>query len=192
MTARGACGAVRAFERNIILAGFKATGKSVVGRRLAERLGYAFVDLDALIEAESGMPIPQFFAERGEAAFRELEALLVERVAGQKRCVIATGGGTVVDPSNLRSLKQSGVVVMLTADLETILSRLGTAADRPILHGNDLRSRVEQLLAERRDAYAQADVTVDTTARTVDETVDCVLHAVKAGPFRASKESRRS
>jgi shikimate kinase len=79
------------------------------------------------------------------------------------------------------------VVVTLTADLDTILSRLGTAADRPILRGNDLRSRVQQLLAERRDAYAQADVTVDTTARTIDETVDCVLHAVKTGPFRTPK-----
>ena len=179
-------------ERNIILTGFRATGKTAVGRRLAERLGYAFVDLDALVEAEAGMSISQLFTERGEAAFRELESRMVGRVAQQRRCVIATGGGTVLSPVNLRVLKQSGVVVTLTADLETLLSRLGTGAYQPILHGNDLRARVEQLLAERRDAYSQADVTVDTTARTVDETVDCVLHAVKTGPFRAPKETRRS
>jgi shikimate kinase len=179
-------------ERNIILTGFRATGKTAVGRQLADRLGYAFVDLDALLEAETGMSIPQLFTERGEAAFRELESQMVERVAQQRRCVIATGGGTVVSPSNLRALKQSGVVVTLTADLETLLSRLGMATDQPILRGDDLRARVEQLLAERREAYAQADVTVDTTARTVDETVDCVLHAVKAGPFRAPKEPRRA
>ena len=183
---------MRAHERNIVLTGFKGPGKTAVGRQLAERLGYTFVDLDAVLEAESGMPIPRLFTERGEAGFRELEARLVERVASQKRCVIATGGGTIVNPANLRALKQSGVVVALTADLETIVSRLATAGDRPILQGDDLRTRVEQLLAERRNAYAQADVTVDTTARTIDETVDSVLHAVKAGPFRAPKEPRHA
>jgi shikimate kinase len=178
---------MRTHERNIVLVGFKGTGKTVVGRQLAERLGYTFVDLDAVIEAESGMPIPTLFTERGEGAFRELEARMVARVTGEKRCVIATGGGTIVNPANLRALKQSGVVVALTADLETIVSRLASATDRPILQGGDLRTRVEQLLVERRDAYAQADVTVDTTARTIEETVDRVLHAVKTGPFRAPK-----
>ncbi len=176
--------------RNIILTGFKGTGKTAVGKRLAERVGYAFVDLDGLIEAETGMPIPRFLTERGEAAFQEMESRLVERVALQRRCVIATGGATVVRPANLRALKHSGVVVTLTADLETLLSRLGTGGDLAILHGEDMRARIERLLAERREAYAQADVTVDTTARTVDETVDRVLHAVKVGPFRAPKNSR--
>jgi shikimate kinase len=183
---------MRGRERNIVLTGFKGTGKTVVGRQLAARLGYSFVDLDAVLEAESGMPIPQLFTELGEEKFREVETRVVERVATQRRCVIATGGGTVVNPANLRALKQSGVVVGLTADLETIMSRLGAATDRPILRGADLRSRVEQLLAERCDAYAQVDVTVDTTARTIDEAVDCVLHAVKAGPFRAPKEIRQT
>jgi len=167
-----------------------ATGKTAVGMRLAERLGYAFVDLDGLIEAEGGMSIPQLIAARGEAAFHETESRLVERVAQQRRCVIATGGGTVASAANLLVLKQSGVVVTLTADLETLLSRLGTGATQALLRGENLRARVEQLLAERRDAYAQADVTVDTTARTVDETVDCVLHAVKAGPFRPPKDTQ--
>ena len=170
---------MRERERNIVLAGFKATGKTAVGKRLAERLGYTFVDVDGLIEAEAGTSIPRLFTERGEVAFREVESRIVERVAQLTHCVIATGGGTVLSSANLQALKQSGVVVTLTADLETLLSRLGMAGDRPILRGDDLRARVEQLLAERREAYAQADV-------TVDETVDCVLHAVKAGPFRSA------
>ncbi len=176
--------------RNIILTGFRGTGKTAVGKRLAERLGYAFVDLDGLIEAEAGMPISQILTERGEATFDEMESRLVQRVALQRRCVIATGGATVVSPANLRALKQSGVVVTLTADLETLLLRLGAGADPAILHGEALRARIERLLEERRGAYAQADVTVDTTARTVDETVDCVLHAVKTGPFRAPADRR--
>jgi shikimate kinase len=179
---------VRDQGRNIILTGFMATGKTAVGMRLAERLGYVFVDLDALIETEARMSIPQLVRERGETAFRELESQLVQRVAQQRRCVIATGGGAVAGPANLVVLKQSGVVVTLTADLETLLSRLGTGASLAMFDGEDLRARVGQLLAEQRDAYAQADVTVDTTVRTVDETVDCVLHAMKAGPFRAAKD----
>ncbi len=181
---------VRGEGRNIILTGFMATGKTAVGMRLAERLGYAFVDLDGLIEAEGGMPIAQLIAGRGEAAFRDLESRLVERVAQGRRCVIATGGGTVANARNLLALKQSGVLVTLSADLETLLARLGTGTNPTLLHAEDLRAQVEQLLAARRDAYAQADVTVDTTARTVDETVDCVLHAVKAGPFRAPKRAQ--
>ncbi len=177
-------------ERNIILAGFKETGKTVAGRRLAERLGYTFIDLDAAIEVEAGMSIPQLFTERGEAAFRELESRMVERVVEQRGCVIATGGGAVVNPRNLQALKQNGLIVTLTADPETILARIGTGADRPILGGADTRIRVEQLLAERRDAYDQADATVDTSGRTIDEVVECILHAVKQGPFHAVKEPR--
>lgn len=175
--------------RNIILTGFMATGKTAVGMRLAERLGYMFVDLDGLIEAEGGMAIPQLIARHGEAAFREMELRVVERVAQRRRCVIATGGGTVSTPANLIALKQSGVVVTLTADLETVLSRLGAADDLATLCAEDQRARVEQLLAARRDAYALADATVDTTARTIDETVDGVLHALKVGPFRAPTDA---
>jgi shikimate kinase len=169
-----------------------ATGKTAVGKRLAERLGYVFVELDALIATEGGMSIPQLVRARGEEAFHQLESRLVERVAQRRRCVIATGGGTVARPANLSALKQSGVVVALTADLETLLSRLGAGVGLAMRDGEDPRARVGQLLAEQRDAYAQADVTVDTTARTVDETVDCVLHAVKAGPFRVPKGARYS
>jgi len=88
-------------RRNIILGGFMATGKSSVGRRLAIVLGYDFLDLDTLIAAEEGMPISRIFATRGEAAFRALETRMVERVAGRTGCVVATGGGTIVNARNL-------------------------------------------------------------------------------------------
>lgn len=182
---------MRERERNIVLVGFRATGKTAVGRRLAERLGYTFVDLDAAIEAEAGMSIPRVFTERGEAALRELAAQVVERVANQKRCVIAMGGGTIDNPANLRALRESGVVVRLAADLETTLPRV-SAADRPVRQGEDLRTHAEQSLAERHDAYAPSDVTLDTTAQTIDDVVDSVLHAVKAGPFRAPNSPQRS
>ena len=158
--------------RNIILTGFMATGKSSVGRGLAVRLGYDFVDLDSLIEAEAGMPVPQIFTTRGEAAFRELEARMVEHAAGRTDCVIATGGGAIVNPRNLEALKRSGIVITLTANPEIILSRIGSEEDRPMLRGGEKRERIRLLLQERAPAYARADLTVDTSDRTVDEVVD--------------------
>lgn len=163
---------MEADRRNIILTGFMATGKSSVGPRLASRLGCAFVDLDTWIEAEAGMSVPQIFASQGEGAFRELEASMVERVASRTGCVIATGGGAIVNARNLEVLKRSGVLIALTADPETILSRLGGGEDRPMLRGGDSQERIRLLLEERASAYAQADLTVDTSDRTVDEVVD--------------------
>jgi shikimate kinase len=152
-----------------------ATGKSSVGPRLAARLGYAFVDLDTCIEAEAGMPVPQIFASRGEAAFRELEARMVKWAASRTDCVIATGGGAIVNARNLEALKRSGILIALTADPETILSRLGGGEDRPMLQGGEKRERIRLLLEARAPAYAKADLTVDTSDRTVDEVVDHLM-----------------
>jgi shikimate kinase len=157
---------------NIILTGFMATGKSVVGRRLAVLLGYDFLDLDTLIATEAGMPISQIFATQGEPAFRALESRMVERAAGRRGCVVATGGGTIVDQRNLAVLKRSGVVITLTADPQTILDRIGSDDDRPMLWGGDKLERIQTLLEQRAPAYGKADLTVDTSSRTVDEVVD--------------------
>ncbi len=163
------------YKRNIILGGFMATGKSSVGRRLAIVLGYDFLDLDTLIAAEEGMPISQIFSTRGESAFRALETRMVERVAGRTGCVLATGGGTIVNPLNLEALKRSGVVVALTADPDTILARIGPTEDRPMLWGGDKRERVRLLLEQRADAYAKADLIVDASAHTIDHVVNHIL-----------------
>ena len=162
-------------KQNIILGGFMATGKSSVGRRLAIVLGYDFLDLDTLIAAEEGMPISQLFTTRGEKSFRALETRMVERVAGRTGCVVATGGGTIVNPRNLETLKRSGVVVALTADPDTILARIGPTEDRPMLWGGDKRERVRLLLEQRAEAYAKADLIVDASARTIDHVVNHIL-----------------
>jgi 3-dehydroquinate synthase len=174
------------YKRNIILGGFMATGKSSVGRRLAIVLGYDFLDLDTLIAAEEGMPISEVFTTRGEGTFRDLETRMVERVAGRTGCVVATGGGTIVNPRNLETLKRSGVVVALTADPDTILARIGPTEDRPMLWGGDKRERVRLLLEQRAEAYAKADLIVDASARTIDHVVNHILdfltlHHVIAG-----------
>jgi shikimate kinase len=156
-------------KRNLILCGFMATGKSSVGKRLAAMTGYDFLDMDAAIEAEEGLSIPQIFAARGEAAFRALESRMVERVAERSRCVVATGGGTIVNLRNLEMLKRCGILINLTADIETILERAGSGDDRPMLKEGDRRERIRSLLQQRASAYAQADITVDTSSLTVEE-----------------------
>jgi 3-dehydroquinate synthase len=162
-------------KRNIILGGFMATGKSSVGRRLAIVLGYDFLDLDTLIAAESGMPIAQIFATQGEAAFRAMETRMVERIAVRTGCVVATGGGTIVNPRNLEVLKRSGAVIALTADPDTIIARIGPTEDRPMLWGGDRRERVRALLEQRAAAYAKADLIVDASAETIDSVVNHIL-----------------
>jgi 3-dehydroquinate synthase len=162
-------------RRNIILGGFMATGKSSVGRRLAIVLGYDFLDLDTLIAAEEGMPISRIFTTRGESAFRALETRMVDRVAGRTGCVVATGGGTIVNPRNLEALKRSGVVVALTADPDTILARIGPTEDRPMLWGGDKRERIRLLLEQRAGSYAKADLIVDASAHSIDYVVNHIL-----------------
>ena len=146
-----------------------ATGKSSVGKRLAEILGFEFVDLDAAIEAEEGAAIPRIFAERGEPAFRELESRMVKRMMTQTGLVISTGGGTVVNPHNMANLKNCGVVVALTADIPTILRRAGSGDDRPLLQVEDREERIRELLLKRAPFYAQADMTIDTTSITIEQ-----------------------
>jgi shikimate kinase len=162
-------------KRNIVLCGFMGTGKTSVGKRLSELLGRDFVDLDSLIEADAGMAISRIFASQGEPAFRALEARMVERVARRAGCVVAAGGGTIVDEKNLKRLKRNGIVVTLTADTKTILRRVGAAGDRPLLRGRNKAERIRALMAKRAQAYARADIVIDTSCKSIDEVAQAVL-----------------
>jgi len=156
-------------KKNIILCGFMATGKSSVGKKLAETLGLEFIDMDTAIEAEEGVSISQIFSERGEPAFRELESRMVERMMRRTGLVISTGGGTVVNPRNMANLKSCGVVVSLTADFKTILQRAGSGEERPLLQAENREERIIALLLKREPFYSQADITIDTSSLTVEE-----------------------
>ena len=161
---------------NIILVGFMGTGKTTVGKRLAKRLDWRFVDLDRLIEAKAKMPIATIFSERGEAVFRRLERWTIHRVIRGHEQVIATGGGAFVDPQSRARLRVSGPVVCLTARPNVILARVGRKAEtRPLLRGAaGPLARIRTLLARRASAYAQADLTVDTSHLSIDEVVERV------------------
>jgi shikimate kinase len=155
----------------VVLTGFMATGKTEVGRKLAALLGATFVDTDALVESAAGRTIADIFAREGEPHFRALERTAVERACRVDGAVVATGGGTLLDPENRRRLAAAGPVVCLTASPEEVLRRVGGGADRPLLAGGDRLARIRELLAARAEAYAAAAHTIDTTGLGVDDVV---------------------
>ena len=158
--------------------GFMGTGKSEVGRRLAQRLGRAFVDTDHVIEERAGKRVAAIFTDDGEAAFRALERDAVTEAAARGGAVVSVGGGAVLDPSNVATLRAAGVLVHLTARPEVILGRIGDPRSRPLL-GGDPRGAIARLLAERGPAYAAAaDLTIDTSNRSADEVVEDIQQAL--------------
>ena len=168
--------------KNIVLIGFMGTGKTSTGRSLAQRLGFSFLDLDQKIEEAAGISIPEMFERHGEAYFRAREREMVVRVAKRRNTVISTGGGTVKDPANVALLRQSGVIVCLTADVDTILMRTASKGERPVLDKEDKGDRrraVETLIEERRPLYRQADFSVDTSKLSPLQVVEEILHHLK-------------
>jgi shikimate kinase len=162
--------------RNIALCGFMGTGKSSVGRLVAEQLRFDYLDTDTVIEARAGKTITQIFSEQGEAAFREQEEKIVKELALRSRTVISTGGGLVVNPQNMESLKQHAFVVCLWARPEAIYARVKNQNHRPLLKEADPLERIRGLLTERAPFYKQADVLLNTEIRSPREVAQQVLH----------------
>ena len=158
------------------------TGKTAVGKRLAKRLGWAFVDTDVLIEASAKRSIARIFAEHSEAVFRRLERRIIRRVVRGREQVIAAGGGAFVDPESQRALRGVGPIICLTASPKVILERVSrTPGSRPMLAGGPPLLRIQQLLAQRAPAYAKADLTIDVSRLSVEETVELIWEHV--GPW---------
>ncbi|MDH5297583.1 MAG: shikimate kinase [Desulfobulbaceae bacterium] len=167
----------------IILTGYRATGKSTVGRLLARRLSIDFLDMDKEIEARAGTTIREMVASHGWPYFREMERALLAELAGRDRLVIATGGGAVIHGEEWQRLKDTGLVVWLTADPATIGLRLAgdhvTAAQRPSLTGSGTGREIESVLAQRTPLYQQGShLAVDTVGRTLEEIAALILAAL--------------
>jgi 3-dehydroquinate synthase len=160
---------------NLVLTGFMGTGKTTVGREAALRLGRTFVDMDDIIAARAGKPIPRIFAEDGEAAFRAIETAVCAELSAQDGLVIATGGGALVNAANRITMQRGGVVVCLDASPDEILRRVGGNDDRPLLNVPDPAARVAELLTTRRDAYAAIPWHIETSGCEVDAVVAQVL-----------------
>lgn len=155
---------------NIILTGFMATGKTTVGKLLAEQLGYDFVDTDHLIEARCGQTVAEIFREKGEAAFREMEAAVARELGNKDGLVISTGGRLMLDPANAAALSKRGRVFCLVATPEEIIERASkdTQVKRPLLEVPNPMDRIVELLHQRREAYGQFSQ-LETSAAGPDE-----------------------
>ena len=158
---------------NIILVGFMGTGKSAVGRRLARRLDRPFFDTDLWIVRRVGAPIPEIFAAKGEAAFRDEETAAARAVSRRRGVVVSTGGGILGRDQNVELLRRQGVLVCLDARPEVILARTAPWEGRPMLRtAPDPRQAVERLLEERAPRNALADWRVDTSDLEPEQVVD--------------------
>lgn len=165
---------------NLVLLGFSGSGKSSVGRIVAGRLEWTFVDTDALIVERFGMPIARLFREQGEDVFRAAEREAVAAACADRHRVISPGGGAPVDPTNRLLLRTGNLVVRLEASPEELLRRLrtrGATEERPLLAASDPLERIRDLLAARAVAYDIANVVVNTEGCTPEEVADAVLRA---------------
>ncbi|MDB5052577.1 MAG: shikimate kinase [Bacilli bacterium] len=161
-------------RNNIVLVGFMGTGKSTVGRFLAEKLGWEFIDTDHYIEKQEGASIPELFANRGEMYFREVETGAIRDILSKSNQVISTGGGAVLLKENRAYMKQNGFVIALTASVDTIIQRVGGDRNRPLLQGNP-QEVVPMLLEKRKHAYDFADAKISTDKLRVEHIAHRIL-----------------
>jgi shikimate kinase len=159
-----------------VLIGFMGTGKSTIGRFLAEKLAWDLVDTDHYIEKQEGMSIAELFSKQGEMYFRAAETRAIQDIMGKTNQVIATGGGAVLADENRKSLKASGYAVALTASVETIIQRVGADRNRPLLYGK-ANEVVPQLLEQRKHAYDFADLTLSTDRLRIEFIAQRLLEA---------------
>ena len=161
--------------RSLYLVGMMGSGKTSTGRPLAERLGYGFVDADAVIEQAAGCSIPEIFDRDGEAGFRGLESQVLSAISQRHSLVVATGGGVVTQPENWGVL-HSGIVIWLDVVPDQLLQRLkADRTVRPLLKTADPEAVLDQLLNERRPLYGEADLTVVINDETPDVVADGIL-----------------
>jgi shikimate kinase len=173
--------------RNIILTGYRGTGKTQAGLALAALLGYSFLDTDELVRRRTGQTVERIVAAGGWEAFRAAEHAAVVEAARAKRAVIALGGGAILDPRNVAALKEKGCFVWLTADVATIVARLAkdpaSASQRPSLSGRPIAAEVAEVLAEREPLYRRdAALIIDTSSRTPAEVAAAICAALNSGP----------
>jgi shikimate kinase len=162
---------------NLYLVGFMGTGKTTVGRAVGHKLGFQVLDSDHEIERQQGKSIPDIFAQDGEPAFRAKEREFIEHGHPAERTLVACGGGLVVQPGMLESLKSRGVVVCLHASLETILARTARHRNRPLLAVDNPEDRIRTLYAAREPIYKKSGTVILTDSRPLH---DIVAHVMRA------------
>ncbi len=170
-------------KRHVVLIGLPGAGKTTVGRLVAEKLKAGFVDIDTMLIRREGKPIGMIFAEKGEAAFRDLERDAMETALKQEPAVIAPGGGWAAQQGALANAKQNAFLVYMRTRADTAAERAAPEGTRPMLAGDDPVARMRALLKEREAAYREAHETVDTDRKTPAQVAQevCSLAQSKAG-----------
>jgi shikimate kinase len=148
--------------KNIILTGFMGTGKTAVGKELAQLLDMKLIDVDMEIEKAEKTTINEIFRQSGEQRFRDKETDMIKAVSRNKNVIISTGGGAVLKKENMDILRENGVIICLTATPETILQRTGANSNRPLLQVENPFKKIKELLDFRKPYYEKADILIDT------------------------------
>jgi shikimate kinase len=159
-------------QDRIFLVGFMGAGKTTVGRALAERLQYQFIDLDDLIQSATGKTVPEIFAECGEAYFRKRETAMVQSCKALEKTIIALGGGAYISAENQKIIQGLGPAIWLDCPLNIIISRINFDGSRPLARGE---GELAQLLTSRTTAYAQADYHVRVGNKNVEQVVEAII-----------------
>jgi shikimate kinase len=169
---------------NLVLIGYRGSGKSAVGRRLADRLKINFVDTDDLIEERQGIPITDIVKSRGWGHFRKLENNVIEEISKRDHLIIAPGGGAILDTDNVKALRKNGFILWLKADKQTLFKRInqdqGTNARRPTLTGKGTLEEVKEVLSLREPIYERiSEIQIDTSTLDVEAVVERILAIMK-------------
>jgi len=158
-------------KKHIVLIGLPGSGKTTVGRVVAERLHAGFVDVDSVLNRKEGKPIAMIFAEKGEPAFREMERKEVTAALANQPAVLAPGGGWAAQPGALEAARATGYVIYLKTRPETAASRAAPSGTRPMLMGEDPEAQMRVLIKEREPFYLKADAKVETDKKTPEQVV---------------------
>jgi shikimate kinase len=173
--------------RSLVLVGLMGAGKSSVGRRLAARLGFDFIDADTEIEKAAGATIPEIFAEHGEAAFREGERKVIARLLDQPRIVLATGGGAFMNAETRARIRERSHSIWIKASLDVLAKRCARRSNRPLLANGDLRGTLDRLMRERYPVYAEAEFSVTSLDGPHEAVVEEILHVLPDAYRRAAE-----
>ncbi|MGM0651701.1 MAG: shikimate kinase [Bacillota bacterium] len=169
-------------DQNIILIGMMATGKSAVGKELAARLSRKYLDTDQLVEEKAGMTVAEIFASYGESEFRKYESEIIAGLPEYPRgsLVVATGGGAVISEKNRVNLGRAGLIVLLTADPEVIVSRALLKGERPLLMGKDPEAKVKKIIKEREPYYQCYNLCLNTDQKSIEELASEIIEKLKS------------
>ncbi len=162
-------------DTNIVLAGFMGTGKTTIGKLLAQKLKRDFVDTDSIIEERMQMKISEIFAEKGEEFFRNIESQIIAEVSTRANLIIAIGGGAVLRKDNLDNLSKKGIIVCLKASLDEILRRIGDKKDRPLIEKENKKEALARLMKQREPIYKALPIQIQTDGKSPVEIVEAII-----------------